>query len=248
MRTGHRNRGRWFTAFAVASLTLLLGRRLAGSAQLRHRRCCCEASYQCVGSETELFNNSNGDEVENGGTEPSFSTDGRAYCLISISTYHWNDGNGETPGTIGLLSEEGSLGPWDATGSTGQATDMYPDGVPNASWTVTPTSTEPVVIDGDYACDDSDPATWSQNAASDEEGFCEVWVKDAEQTTTTTGTTETTTTTTTPTTTTTTTTGSSSRPRASGRTTRTTYCIRRRSPTTCGSTDPDRPPRCSTWW
>jgi hypothetical protein len=128
-----------------------------------------------------LFNNSNGGAVSDGGTEPTFSTSGQTYCLISISTYHWNNGNGETPGTIGLLSEEGTLGPYDAIGSAGSPTDIYPEGAPNANWTVMPGSaSQPVIINGTYVCDDSDPATWSQDAASDGQGFCKVTVQTAQ--------------------------------------------------------------------
>ena len=153
------------------------------------------AVYQCVGSPTVLSTNWNVDAVANGGTEPSFSTGGASYCVISISDYHWNDGTGKTPGTIGLASEQGTLGPWNATGSAGSPTATYPDGVPNANWTVTPSSpSQPVVINGTYACADSDPASWSENAGSGGQGFCQVTVEDAQQTTTTTTTTTPTTT------------------------------------------------------
>jgi hypothetical protein len=128
------------------------------------------AGYQCVGSEIELFNNWNTGGVSGGGTEPSFSTGGNTYCLISIGTYHWNGGSGATPGTIGLQSEAGTLGPWAATGSNS-----------NRDWQVTPGSaSQPVIINGTYACDDSSPATWSQNSASSGQGFCNVFVEAAQ--------------------------------------------------------------------
>ncbi len=139
-------------------------------------------SYTCTGAEFALFDDTNGDEVSDGGTAPTFSTGGKSYCIESISTYHWNGGFGAPPGTIALLDSSGSeLGPWTATGSAGQATEMYPAGVPDANWTVMPgTPTAPVVIDGTYTCKDSDTATWSQDAASGGKGFCKVWVEDAE--------------------------------------------------------------------
>jgi hypothetical protein len=138
-------------------------------------------TYRCTGSQMTLFSNWNGDAVSDGGAPPSFSTSGQAYCLVSISTYHWFDGNGATPGTIGLDSAQGNLGPWPATGSTGSPSATYPGGVPNANWTVTPGSpSQPVVINGTYTCNDSSPATWSQNASSGGLGFCEVIVKTAQ--------------------------------------------------------------------
>ena len=132
------------------------------------------SGYQCTGAAFELFNNSNGNAVFNGGAEPSFSTGGQAYCLISISTYHWNNGAGATPGTIGLSSQQGTLGPWEATGSSGQG------GAPNVNWTATPGSpTQPVIIDGTYNCVDSSPGTWSWNSDSSGYGFCAVHVEAA---------------------------------------------------------------------
>ncbi|MBV8234635.1 MAG: hypothetical protein JO075_02925, partial [Acidimicrobiia bacterium] len=137
-------------------------------------------SYTCGGPETKILDTSNGFAVEDDGTAPSFSTNGKAYCVVQISTYHWNDGDGEPPGTIALESGKGTLGKWPATGSVGEPDPpTYPNGVPNANWTVTfSTSTKPVVIDGTYKCVDSDPSTWSQNEEppSKGQGFCKIWV------------------------------------------------------------------------
>jgi hypothetical protein len=132
----------------------------------------------CTGTPTVLFSNSNGNEVLGGGSQPSFSTNGQSYCLISISTYHWNSGLGAAPGTIGLESETGTIGPWPATGSTGSPSNVYPQGVPNANWTATPSSAkQPVIINGTYSCSDSDPASWAQDGASSGAGFCTVTVE-----------------------------------------------------------------------
>jgi hypothetical protein len=136
--------------------------------------------YQCVGAQMDITN-SNGDQVFNGGTQPTLSTSGQTYCLLSVNTYHWNFGNGQTPGTIALSGADGELGPFTATGTPGQATQQYPEGVPNANWTATPaSSSQPVIINGTYTCEDSDPATWSQNVASRGEGFCTLIVQDAQ--------------------------------------------------------------------
>lgn len=159
---------------------LLLGLAAAASLLLVPAASAATTTYQCVGGVTQLFNNWNGDAVSNGGTPATFSTDGQPLCLVSISTYHWNNGYGQTPGTIGLLSETGSLGPFTATGSVGSPSEIYPEGVPNANWTVTRgSSSKPVIINGTYACEDSDPASWSQDAASGGAGFCKVFVQQA---------------------------------------------------------------------
>ena len=39
------------------------------------------------------------------------------------------------------------------------------------------TQSQPVIINGQYACVDSDPTTWSQNTGSGGTGFCKVWVE-----------------------------------------------------------------------
>lgn len=153
-------------------------------------------AYQCTGSPITLFTNWNGGAVASGGTAPTFDTGGQPYCLVSISTYHWNGGDGATPGTISLASETSTLGPWTATGSPGSPTETYPEGVPNANWTVAfGSASQPIVINGDYVCEDSDPATWSQNATSGGQGFCKVVVQNAVPVTTSTTTTTTTSTT-----------------------------------------------------
>jgi len=135
-------------------------------------------AYSCHGSPVTLFDNWNVGAVENGGTSPTFSTNGKSYCLVSVFDYHWNNGTGKAPGTIGLLSSTGvSLGPWKAVGSPGS-------GVQNDGWTVKPgTTSKPVVINGTYRCVDSDPASWSQNSQSSGKGFCQVVVTAATTTT-----------------------------------------------------------------
>lgn len=137
-------------------------------------------SYQCTGAATTLFDNGNVYAVQNGGTSPTFSTNGAAYCLVSVKTYHWNDAHGTSaPGRVGLKVSQGlggagnTLGPWQATGSPGQG------GVPNAYWTAVPAGAQPVVLNGTYSCVDSNPATWAQNGSSGGHGFCAVTVRRA---------------------------------------------------------------------
>jgi PKD repeat protein len=129
-------------------------------------------SYSCTGSQIKLFDNSNGGGVLNAAKPPSFSTKGRAYCLVSLTTYHWNNGQGKAPGTIGLTGSS-TAGPFKATGSAGQG------GVPNVNWTVNVPTAKPVVINGSYTCQDSDPASWSQNPQTGGKGFCIVYVENA---------------------------------------------------------------------
>ena len=135
--------------------------------------------YKCVGKEITLTD-SNTESVQNGGTAPTFSTRGRTYCLIQIVDYHWNDGQGATPGTVGLTVVSGLggagnvIGPLPATGSAGQ------NDAQNVNWTGTAAQApQPVVINGHYSCLDSDPATWSQNTKSGGAGFCTLTVKRA---------------------------------------------------------------------
>lgn len=92
--------------------------------------------------------------VRNGGTPPSFSL-AEPYQVTQIDTYHWNDGQGATPGTIALEGSNGvTYGPWQARGLPGQG------GVENAYWVVEPN----IRLDpGSYKVIDSDPSTWATN-------------------------------------------------------------------------------------
>jgi hypothetical protein len=86
--------------------------------------------------------------------------------ITEIWTYHWNNGHGANPGTISLIGTNGvTYGPWRASGSSGQG------GAPNVNWTVHPNVQLPA---GGYTVVDSDPVSWSENAASHECGFTKV--------------------------------------------------------------------------
>jgi len=134
------------------------------------------AQYTCTqpAKQTTLLDDTNGDLVVNGATPPSFSTKGVAYCLTYIQTYHWNNGNGEVPGTLGLKGTKvaaglaATIGPFAAMSSAGQ------NNAPNVNWYVYPSKTPPIVINGTYTCNDSDPATWSANTVGGP-GFCIVY-------------------------------------------------------------------------
>jgi hypothetical protein len=148
---------------ALATLALLLALAPLGPVAAPSA-----ASPPCTGSPVKIFDNSNTGSVLNGGKPPAFDTKGKSYCLTSIVTYHWNNGHGKTPGTVGLTSPTMSASAT-ARGSAGQG------GAPNVNWTGTFTNPKPVVVAGAYTCTDSDPATWSQNPGSGGKGFCQVY-------------------------------------------------------------------------
>ncbi len=103
--------------------------------------------------------------VQNGGTSPEW-TAAQSMKVTEIATYHWNDGKGQTPGTIALAGSDGkTYGPWQTTGLPGQG------GVPNATWVAKPNE---VVPPGSYKVVDSDPGSWSQNADSGGQGFTKI--------------------------------------------------------------------------
>ena len=105
--------------------------------------------------------------IRPGGTAPSFTLD-RPAKLESITTYHYIDGGGPAPGTIGLTADDGTAyGPWQAYGLEGQG------GVANAFWRVDADVPLPV---GTYTIVDSDPSTWSTNDTAEGVGFATVMV------------------------------------------------------------------------
>lgn len=105
--------------------------------------------------------------IRAGGTAPSFTLD-RPATLETVTTYHYIDGGGPSPGTLGLEAADGTTyGPWRAYGLDGQG------GVANAFWRVEPGVSLPV---GTYTVVDSDPATWSTNDTAGGVGFTTVTV------------------------------------------------------------------------
>ncbi len=105
----------------------------------------------------QLFLVGNLGGVDNGPTVPTTFTANAPWCVLTITTYHWNNAQGTTPGTIGLQAANGGLfGPWQASGTPVEG------GVPNASWTWTVNLRIPIPA-GAYTVIDSDPATWAQN-------------------------------------------------------------------------------------
>ncbi len=132
----------------------------------------------CTGAEIELFDNDNVGGVLNGGKAPSFSTGGKPYCLVEVTTYHWNNGQGASAGTVVLSGGRGPgarrVGPLRVRTTAGEAA--------NVNWVASLPATPPVVIDGTYTVSDSQPSTWSQNSQSHGLGFTQVWVRRATST------------------------------------------------------------------
>lgn len=86
--------------------------------------------------------------------------------ISAITTYHWNDGRGAEPGSIGLVDARGRVyGPWPAYGSPGQG------GVPDAYWTVRPNLALPA---GRYIVIDSDLGSWAHNEATGGAGMVRI--------------------------------------------------------------------------
>lgn len=103
--------------------------------------------------------------IRKGGSAPSFTLAKAAY-ISDVMTYHFLDGGGPTPGTVGLKSSSGKVfGPWQCKGLDGQG------GVKNAFWVVSPKALVPA---GTYTIVDSNPATWSTNDKAKGIGFTTV--------------------------------------------------------------------------
>ena len=107
--------------------------------------------------------------VANNPTRPTVFTVDRPTRVTKIWTYHWNNGQGAVPGSIGLLWTDTNerVGNWRATGNQGLDTSpgaIWPakgNGPPCRYWAVKPGV---VLLPGTYEVVDSDPATWSTNS------------------------------------------------------------------------------------
>ncbi|MCL5291472.1 MAG: S8 family serine peptidase [Actinobacteria bacterium] len=110
-----------------------------------------------------IFNSGNVMAVKNGPEASTSFTLKKKMHIVSITNYHWNDGKGASPGTIGLVGPDGTeYGPWASYGIIGQG------GAQNVSWVVEPNiDLEP----GRYRIRDSGHGTWSWNEESGGRGF-----------------------------------------------------------------------------
>jgi len=133
------------------------------------------AGYICHGTQFTLFDNVNADAVSNGGSQPTFSTHGKAYCLMYVQTYHWNNGAGSPAGTVGLARLSGPAALPSYVRSLPTKTSAGQNGAANVNWYAAVSISKPVILDGAYSCTDSDPSTWSSDKASGGAGFCLVY-------------------------------------------------------------------------
>lgn len=118
-----------------------------------------------LGNTVVIFDNTNIYAVSSNPPNPAQFTTNRPYTLTYIQTDHWNDGKGTSKaGTVALrASTGGTYGPWQTTGEPSSA------GAPNVDWACQPNIVLPA---GSYTVVDSDPSTWSHNAASGSAGIC----------------------------------------------------------------------------
>jgi PKD repeat protein len=76
--------------------------------------------------------------------------------------------------TTGLGGAGSAIGPFKATGSSGQG------GARDVNWIATvPQGRGPVLVNGPYTCVDSHTPTWSQNQQTGGKGFCKVYAQAA---------------------------------------------------------------------
>jgi hypothetical protein len=100
--------------------------------------------------------------VRNGGSAPTVTLDKPA-TVTNLTTYHFKEGGGPAPGTIGLRAADGTMhGPWQATGLDGQGAAK------NAFCETKPEAKLPA---GTYTVVDSSPQTWSTNDQAKGVGF-----------------------------------------------------------------------------
>ena len=124
-----------------------------------------EEQDQDVNSYEVLWSNFNSGAVQNG-APVSVTLDVYTDVKIqAITTYHWNKGNGELPGSISIWENGDEIGSWDASARPGSGAD-------NVYWDVFPD----IVLEGGHKYDfvDSSPMTWSCNEESEYEGFLEI--------------------------------------------------------------------------
>lgn len=114
----------------------------------------------------QTWTNENTNTYYNGPDKSTQVTFPGCVKILSITTNHWNYGQGDTPGKISLVHEDGTVfGPWRALGVNGthNESDVY--------WSYTPGE---VVKAGTYLVSDTNPQTWAQNDASDNRGVATI--------------------------------------------------------------------------
>ena len=119
----------------------------------------------CPGNYDVLFSTYNYGVANNGPTEDVIVTFDEAKMVKEITTYHWNNGYGKTPGSVSIYKDGNLDGTWTATARGGS-------GASNVNWDVFP---DYVMEPGHtYKIVDSDIASWSCNESSGYRGFVEI--------------------------------------------------------------------------
>ena len=115
-------------------------------------------------NEEYLFAQSVCGGVDSGPLNPTFFTTEETRTMTKIGTYHYNNGKGATPGTIGLKDQNGmTWGPWQAKGQGSVPTYWVVD--------LAPTLELPA---GTYTVRDSDSSTWSYGSESEDCGIVSI--------------------------------------------------------------------------
>ena len=114
--------------------------------------------------EPVVFRNGADGSVSPGATQPASLEVKAGMLLTQIMTYHY--GARGRPGTIALRHADGTIyGPWQAAGAGSAAT-------PNVYWWARPNV---ALKPGHYTVVDSDPASWSTEAATQGAGIVQIW-------------------------------------------------------------------------
>ncbi len=112
-----------------------------------------------------IWSNFNTDAVRNGAPVQITLNVEDSVLIQAATTYHWNKGMGQKPGSISFWENGEQIGSWEASGRAGS-------GAENVNWDIFPD----IILEAGhtYEVTDSSPATWSCNAGSDNEGFLEL--------------------------------------------------------------------------
>ena len=112
-----------------------------------------------------LGSNFNTAAVQNGPTDQNVITVKNAARIKSVTTYHWNNGQGAAPGTITVYEDGKPIGTWQATGRSSS-------GVANTLWDIFP---DFVMEPGrEYTFSTSSDETWSWNSGTQGAGMIEL--------------------------------------------------------------------------
>ncbi|MEW6125624.1 MAG: hypothetical protein AB1757_01060 [Acidobacteriota bacterium] len=113
-----------------------------------------------------IFDNWNRGAVSNHPSQATRFTISQPHLITLIRNYHWNNGKGAVPRTIGLRDDKGNrFGPWQCKRPAGKAS------VASTHWECQPYDILPA---GVYEVIDAEPMSWSYNGASQGSGFSRI--------------------------------------------------------------------------